>query len=158
MKKWTYHSEDSKKKMSVAMEWKINWNKGKKWIYSEKSKQKMSESAKKRWNNQPIEFRKEKSSSWQSEKNPRFKPIWTRKDNWHGYILIKVATWLWFRNWEFEHIVNMEKHIWRKINKKIECVHHVDYVKHNNNIDNLKLMTIREHKKFHLKDNLQKDR
>lgn len=156
MRKWTKHSEETIEKISEKLKWKWCWNKWKIWIYSEESKEKMRESARKRGCNHPAEYRKWMSEKWKWESNPRFKPIWTKKDNWHWYILIKIANWQWFKNWEFEHIVRMEEKIWRKINKRIECVHHIDHNKKNNAIENIQLMTIKEHKKLHLKDSIHK--
>ena len=47
-----------------------------------------------------------------------------------------------------EHILVMEKEIGRFLNKN-EIVHHIDGNKLNNNINNLKLMSDYEHRKFH---------
>ena len=49
-----------------------------------------------------------------------------------------------------EHIYIMEKIIGRKL-KKGECVHHIDGNRANNNVSNLKLMTIGEHSALHRK-------
>ena len=49
----------------------------------------------------------------------------------------------------------MEKHIGRYIEKG-EVVHHIDFDKTNNDINNLKLMTNSEHAKYHAK--LRKDK
>ena len=46
------------------------------------------------------------------------------------------------------HVVLMEKHIGRRINFG-ECVHHVDGNKQNNELSNLRLMTISEHTRLH---------
>lgn len=42
----------------------------------------------------------------------------------------------------------MEQHLGRKL-KKGEVVHHIDGNKTNNNINNLQLMTAKEHSKMH---------
>ena len=51
-----------------------------------------------------------------------------------------------------EHRFVMENHIGRKLNKN-EIVHHIDGNKSNNNINNLQIMSEKEHKILHLKDN-----
>jgi hypothetical protein len=47
-----------------------------------------------------------------------------------------------------QHVVIMERHIGRRLGKG-EVVHHIDGVKSNNNISNLKLMTNSEHAALH---------
>lgn len=90
-----------------------------------------------------------KKWDWEKEKNPRWKPVWTRVKDWHGYILVKIADWKWFKNWKFEHVYIMEKRIWREIDLKIECIHHIDWDKANNSFENLFLTTQSYHKKLH---------
>jgi hypothetical protein len=76
-------------------------------------------------------------------------PAWkggkcTRKD---GYVM------LWnneLRDYELEHRVIMEKYLGRKLTIK-EQVHHINEIKNDNRIENLKLMTISEHTKHHSK-------
>lgn len=53
------------------------------------------------------------------------------------------------------HVVIMEEKIGRKLFAN-ECVHHIDHNKHNNNIENLALMTRSEHAALHAKENNEK--
>lgn len=52
-----------------------------------------------------------------------------------------------------EHVYVMEQHIGRKLEKN-ECVHHIDGNRSNNDIQNLKLMTISEHSRMHRRKEL----
>lgn len=47
-----------------------------------------------------------------------------------------------------EHVMQMENHLGRKLEKG-EVVHHIDGNKTNNNLDNLDLCTVQEHNKCH---------
>lgn len=47
-----------------------------------------------------------------------------------------------------EHILIMEKHLWRLL-EKWEVIHHIDENKLNNKINNLQLMSSSEHSKLH---------
>ena len=49
-----------------------------------------------------------------------------------------------------EHRYIMEQHLGRKL-KRHEVVHHIDGNTYNNNVDNLKLTTLKEHSRFHMK-------
>lgn len=55
-----------------------------------------------------------------------------------------------------EHRIIMEKHIGRRL-KPDEIVHHIDYNKTNNSIDNLTIMNRSEHLKLHWKIRKQKN-
>ena len=59
--------------------------------------------------------------------------------------MIKISETEWIQ----EHVHNIEKDIGRKIDLKKECVHHIDGIKHNNDISNLFLTTHSYHKKLH---------
>lgn len=53
-----------------------------------------------------------------------------------------------------EHIFIMEQYLGRKLNKG-EVVHHIDMNKTNNNINNLRLMTDKEHSRMHRREELK---
>lgn len=110
------------------------------------TKERRSENSKRRFINKDDKFWEK---LWSKEKNPRWRPVWTKVNDWHWYILIKISEWNWFKNWIQEHVYNMENHIWRKIDLKKECIHHIDWNKSNNAIDNLFLTTHYYHKKLH---------
>lgn len=56
-----------------------------------------------------------------------------------------------------EHILVMEKHIGRYI-KNDEVVHHINHVRDDNRIENLRLMTFKEHAGLHMKERWEKRR
>lgn len=74
------------------------------------------------------------------ENNPAWKRGYTMSG---GYKMIIVNN-----KKVYEHRYVMEQHIGRKL-KRGEEVHHIDGNKMNNDIDNLILLSIEEHKKFH---------
>lgn len=91
-----------------------------------------------------------KRGDWTKEKNPRWKPLWTKKDDGHGYVLIKIKEESSFKNWKQEHVYVMEQSLGREINLNKECVHHIDADKKNNKIENLCLMTHSDHRSLHM--------
>lgn len=67
--------------------------------------------------------------------------------------------WLWgnslkshpnYNNGIREHIYVMSHYIGRPIDTSVECVHHIDHNRQNNDISNLQLLTIEEHYKVHI--------
>ncbi|MEE9117836.1 MAG: HNH endonuclease [Calditrichia bacterium] len=120
------------------------------------TKNKMSESARSRGCNWGEQAKVKMSKKWIGERNPRWKPIGTVRTDSHGYNLVKVTDGEGFKNWRKEHLVIMENKIGRKIDTKRECCHHINGIKNDNRIENLILMTIRNHKIHHLPDTILK--
>lgn len=72
------------------------------------------------------------------------KPIGaTRIHNKNGYVLEKTA-----HGWVRQHMLIMENYLCRKL-KKYEAVHHINYIKTDNDIDNLIVMNHGEHSTLH---------
>lgn len=90
-----------------------------------------------------------KKGDWVKEKNPRWKPIGTIKNDGHGYNLIKITEENGFKNWVQEHVHVIEKNIGRKLDLKKECVHHINGNKKDNRLENLFLTTQSYHRKLH---------
>jgi hypothetical protein len=77
--------------------------------------------------------------------NPMVKETF-RKINDNGYVLILDGLM-----WKLEHKIVVENFIGRKL-KKEEVIHHLDFNKKNNKIENLMLFhNQKEHASFHIK-------
>lgn len=68
----------------------------------------------------------------------------SRKINRQGYILISAGR----SRWVYEHRLIMEKALGRPLAKD-EVVDHINGVRHDNQVENLRVMTKREHAKMH---------
>lgn len=91
----------------------------------------------------PPELKGENSKSWKGG----------RYIDAHGYVMIYVGgpsniktKWDAYKK---EHVVVMEKHLQRKINRN-ENIHHIDGDKQNNKIENLQITTSKEHRDAHV--------
>jgi len=91
------------------------------------------------------------SKNWQGRNNPRWKKIGSKRDNGHGYILIKTKS-----GWVEESRLIAEKILKRKLTKD-ETIHHINGIKNDNRLKNLFLMLRKEHKAWHTLDNLNKE-
>ena len=65
-----------------------------------------------------------------------------RKDS-NGYVSILTDS-----GWRKEHVWVVEQFLKRELNKD-ECVHHINFCKQDNRIDNLALFTNKQHSTFH---------
>ena len=84
-------------------------------------------------------------------------PMWKggRRKLPKGYVLIYQPNHPFAnRNFILEHRFIMEKYLGRYLTKK-EVVHHINGIKNDNRIENLRVMTITAHKKFHRKINIK---
>lgn len=84
------------------------------------------------------------------EKNPSFSG--GKRISKSGYVLVldRDNTSSNSRGYILEHRLVMEKHIGRKL-KKSEHIHHINEIKTDNRIDNLKIMSASEHSSHHIK-------
>jgi hypothetical protein len=85
------------------------------------------------------------------ENNPNWKG--GRYLHSRGYVYVKKPEHPRAEKWGYvlEHILVMEQHIGRYLNPGEE-VHHVNHIKTDNRIENLRLTTKTEHPTFHTKD------
>ena len=82
-----------------------------------------------------------------------------RKQRTDGYIAVYCADHP-FANKEgyvMEHILVMEEHIGRYITRN-EVVHHKNHIRNDNRLENLQLMTFKEHAGLHMKERWEKKR
>jgi len=93
------------------------------------------------------------SSETSKKRKGKLHPKWKggRKISSQGYILIHEREHpnSFISGYMFEHRKIMEKHIGRYLSSK-ERVHHIDFDRQNNNIENLKLFKNKtEHQQYH---------
>lgn len=76
-----------------------------------------------------------------------------------GYIAVYVPNHPRCRadGYVMKHILVVEKSIGRYLNDG-ECVHHINHIRDDNRIENLKLMTISDHMSMHMKERYEKRR
>lgn len=76
-----------------------------------------------------------------------------------GYISVYVPNHPHCRSdgYVMKHILVIEKSIGRYLNDG-ECVHHINHIRDDNRIENLRLMTISEHMSMHMKERYEKRR
>lgn len=80
-----------------------------------------------------------------------------RKKRTDGYIKVYVPNHPYATKdgYVMEHILVMEKHIGRYITRD-EVVHHKNKIRDDNRLENLELMTFKEHARFHTKERWEK--
>lgn len=89
----------------------------------------------------------------QKMRGPRKHGLGHRKKRHDGYIGVYLPdeSNSKHRTYIMEHVYVMEQAIGRKL-KDDEVVHHINHVRDDNRLENLKLMTRKEHCSFHMKE------
>ena len=123
---------ETRKIISEKNKGRISPNKGKHLSIETKQKISKSKKGKYRTNTEHGGHKKQRTDGYIAVYLPTHE-----KSNKDGYIM--------------EHILIMEQHIGRHL-KDDEVVHHKNKVRNDNRIENLELMTFKEHAKFHLKE------
>lgn len=87
-----------------------------------------------------------KALVWNKVKSGDKAHAWTggKRVGKNGYVFIYISPHVY----KYEHRVIMEKSIGRKLNR-LEIVHHKDFNRTNNSLDNLQIMTTKEHNYLH---------
>jgi uncharacterized protein (DUF1330 family) len=104
-----------------------------------------------------IKFNKNRAitGSFAEKGNPNWKG--GKIVNPKGYILIRKSKHPKANNgYVFEHILIMENHIGRYLIKG-EVVHHINGIRSDNRIENLKILTKKQHQKLHFLKRLKKN-
>lgn len=125
-------TKGAKKRISIANKGRVSSRKGIK--LSEETKIKISESHKGKYKN-PSKH----GGHLKHRKDGYIYVYYPNNENANkdGYVM--------------EHILVMQQHIGRNL-KDDEVVHHINKKRNDNRIENLKLMTFKEHARFHMKE------
>lgn len=132
-----HHTEESKRKMSLARKGKSPWNKGKRGVYSQEAIEQMRLAAMGRKMSE--ETREKIRQAISGDKHYNWKGG-RRKAN--GYIEIRVPNTE--RGYMFEHRHVVEKHLGRTL-FPWETIHHKNGIKDDNRIENLELLPSGKH-------------